>query len=206
MIKQVLFTISGFVPLLFLISGDTTLLIYSLFVLIYFLRSKISPLIQSIPIPTPLLLFFLIFGLGIISEWLVWLSVHLSGNPDPEINPNLFLHLKSIYGFYVVKAISWTVILQFFRFSLLQVFITQSIFGIFIEQQGRVLLQALANPAGLIWLPYVALVYSSYVTAAFVLVEGKLNMLPKWDHWVKYPLIWLLIFLLLVLATLLFGG
>ena len=116
--RRVIFAISGFIPLIFLISGDTTLLIYSLFVLIYFLRSKISPLIQSIPIPISILLFLLIFGLGIVSEWLVWLSVTLSGNPDPEINPNLILHLKGIGGFYVVKAIAWTVILQFFRFSI----------------------------------------------------------------------------------------
>ncbi|GEM_PF-4409238 len=192
MMKRFALAISGLIPLLFLLNNDPTLLIYSIFVLVYFLKPLIQPFARRIPFTT-LLLFILIFFLGILSEYFVWLSVRLSGVPTPEINPDLFLHLRGIYLFYIAKSVAWVLVLHLFRFSLPQVFITQGIFGILIEQQGAVLLAALANPLGIIWFPYVALVYGSYVATGFMLVEGRLNEKPKSEHWIKYPVALLII-------------
>lgn len=204
-IFKILFALSGVLPVLFFIlpPHDPSLLIYSIFVLIYFSHHQLRPLIQAIKLPALLKFFILAIIFGLLTEALSWTSTLLSNPTNPDFTPHLALHLKYLSGFYIVKALAWVIILRFFKFSLKQVFITAGIFGIAIEQQGAILLTGLASfPLGIIWWIYTGPIYACVISIAYLLTESELHRPNLVDRRFKYPVALLTIFLVIVIFSL----
>jgi hypothetical protein len=155
---KILFAASGVLPLvLAVIQRETTLLIYSLFVALYFVSSRrISKFnVGKIIIATLLA--------GFAAEILSWASNYIASSRDPHpLSPQLLSDLFIAIGYYAGWAIAWMIMAARYRFGLAQVFVTTGIMGIIVEQQGNVFREiisnALVNPAG------------SYLLAFFVFV------------------------------------
>ncbi|MCL5098853.1 MAG: hypothetical protein M1608_15235, partial [Candidatus Omnitrophica bacterium] len=102
-IFKLLFAVSGLIPLLGLFSSPpiTTLLIYTFFVLVYFLKPYLK--ITSLKIPgTPFLKYALLIVLfGLVVECLAWYENYLARNPNPALlHPQLIPDLLLAIGFY----------------------------------------------------------------------------------------------------------
>lgn len=207
----ILLALSGFIPLLLLLRKDPTLLIYSLFVLSYFLRDKFVSRTNKIILPKSLKFFVLVSFSAFIVEIFAWLESYLNRNPNPPLlHPQLFADLISAVGFYGSWVIAWLVLMKFFKYSLKEVFVIQGLYGIFIEQQGAVFLQGLTNPLGVIWWVYVFLVYGSVIGIAYLPVRDEFFQEERSNHWIKYPLAFVFIFISTLVVstvwTILVGG
>ncbi|MDX1992101.1 MAG: hypothetical protein SF029_06915 [bacterium] len=193
-----LLALTALIPLLGVLSQppDVNLLIYSLFVLVYLARERLQPFIAGIPLSPLFKLFILIYVGGLLSESLVWWSNTASGDiHQTGFYTDYGTHITSYFGFYLVVALIWTVVLRFFRFTILQVFLTAGVlFGVVIEQRGAILLAGLASmPAGLVLWLYVALVYGSYPALAYTLVYPEFEVYARRETVLKYPLVILLL-------------
>jgi hypothetical protein len=192
-----LFALSGLIPLLPLLNPqpDPTLLIYTLFVLTYFITDGgAGARYQDIRAAT-WSFGLAVVGAGLLLECLAWSSNFLKCNPQPALmHPQLLPDLALGLAFYGGWAIAWLVMLRYFSFSLRQVFCTQAAFGVLIEQRGAIFLGGLVTmPLGLaLWL-YVFVVYGSIAGIAYLLFGGPLFDETRRDRWWKYPLAWLLI-------------
>lgn len=125
--RKVFFAFSGLFPLLFLLGSppDTTLLIYSLFVLAYFLRDPIVNFVRCISIPALVKFILLVLTAGLITEFFAWLGEYLARSPEPVLlHPQLIPDLILGFAFYLAVAIAWSLVLRFYRFSLFQIFVT----------------------------------------------------------------------------------
>ena len=206
--KKALFILSAFVPVVVFISGmGAVLMWYSLFVLLYFLRERIAPVVKRIPLPTFPLLFLMIWVLGMATEATFWSDMFVIGVGDTGLDqgrsPNLWTHLYLYLGLYGSIALAWTLMLWWFRFTLPQVFITQGVAGFTVEQQFAIVIAALANPLTVIWFPYLAAIYSPFVAIPFMLLQERIGARQRLDHWIKYPLaLFLQIFILSLLTIL----
>lgn len=185
-IFQILFALSGIIPLL---GGINPLLTYSFFVLGFFLRSRLIPIVKAIPFSPSLkfvglTIFISLFTLELFS----WVSEYLEGNEEVALlHPQLIPDMLLAFGFYSGIALAWFVLLRFFRFSLLQVFMTQGIYGVVIEQDGALFLQGLTSmPAGFYWWLYVALGYASPLAIAYMLTQNSDGNQQKRSHWIKF--------------------
>ena len=176
------------------------LLIYSLFVGITFSRLRLAANIQRIRLNPAIKFVMLVIVAGMMAEFLAWSSSYLERNPNPALfHPQLVYDLLIGIGFYAGNGIAWALILSRYRFSLAQVFATQGVFGVFIEQNGAVFRQGLAAfPLGMIFWVYVFLVYGSFIAMAYAITQGELNQAVQRSGWLKYPLalalVWLLTF------------
>jgi hypothetical protein len=155
---RILLAASGGLPLaIALIQRDTTLLIYSLFVVLYFVSNRwtIKFSVGKIIIATLLA--------GFAAETFSWTSSYIANSENPNLlSPQLLSDLFLATGYYLGWAIAWIIMAARYRFGLAQVFVVTGIMGIFVEQRGNVLRQiissALVNPA------------ESYLLAFFVFV------------------------------------
>jgi hypothetical protein len=192
-----LFALSGLIPLLPLLNPqpDPTLLIYSLFVLMYLISRAGAGARQPDTHAATWPFGLAIVGAGLLLECLAWSSNFLKCAPQPALmHPQLLPDLALGLAFYGGWAIAWLVLLRYFSFSLRQVFCTQAAFGVLVEQRGAIFLGGLVTmPLGLaLWL-YVFVVYGSIAGIAYLLFGERLRDEARRDRWWKYPLAWLLI-------------
>lgn len=191
-----LFGLSGLIPLLGLLGPepDPTLLIYSLFVLLVFLR----PVPEAVPTRGWHARFVLaVLGFGLLLESLSWTSNFVKCEPDPALlHPQLIPDLTLALGFYGAWALAWLILLRFFAFRPGQLFYTQGAFGVLIEQNGMVFLTGLLTlPLGLVFWLYLFVVYGAVIGCA-TRIAGLPDSAGKRNRWWKYPLAWLAVLLL----------
>lgn len=188
--------LSGLFPLLGLLGTppDTTLLIYTSFVLLLWLRPFIVPWIRHIPWPPAVKFIMLGVLSGLLTETLAWIGEFLAHNPEPALlHPQLIPDLILAVGMYAGWTAAWAVITRFYRVSVTAVFLTTGFFGVVVEQDGAMLqasLQIMVDDPleGLFWLIYVFLVYGSFMGIAYLLVEGEFPQPITRLHWLRYPL------------------
>jgi hypothetical protein len=202
---QWLLAISGVLPLFGIIDDPLQVnhLIYTLFVLVYFMRGQFARLIDRLPFP-PLLIFAIVcFSGGLLSETLVWISntaAEMEGFGFYDAYP---AHITHYIGFYTVVAAAWALTLRRWSFTIAQVFFTAGVFGILIEQRGVIFLSFFQNPLlGLLnWL-YVLPIYGSYPALAYALIVHRRWPIPKRDTRWKYAAAVAFLFGLIVLVSL----
>lgn len=207
--KTLLFALSGIIPLFGGIGNPT--LGHSVVVLFYFLRSRVTSVIEKIPLhaQVKLGLLIMIFSLGIL-ESLSWLGEYLAKSHNPALfHPQLIPDLLATSGFYFGHVIAWLILLRFFKFSLPQVFITQGLYGVLAEGNGAIFMQGLTTfPLG-IWLwVFVFFAYAPAVGTAYLLTENQLkqSLNPQRNSWIKYPLTIILMYILAVGITFTWGA
>jgi hypothetical protein len=140
-----------------------------------------------------------------ILEISAWLDNFIKNEPEPALfHPQLIPDLIISVGVYSAWWLAWWLILHRYRFTALQVFITTGLYGILIEQQGKIFLAGLAAfPLGIaLWL-FVAVAYGSTMALAFCLAGARFTALN--ESKVKYPAAWLLLLALTLATSLLWG-
>jgi hypothetical protein len=185
--------LSGVLALALVGLNMTVLLPYAVLVLAYFrgwrLPQVASPAVQ------------LLLSMSLCSfllEFCAWLGSYIDNDPDPKLlHPQLLPDLILAIGFYLSWWLTWWLALRTFHFTALEVFVTGGMYGVLIEQQGAVFLAGLKSfPAGLaIWL-LVFVAYGSTMALAAYLVRGSFQ--SNRDHWLKYPLAWVGLFVSIV--------
>ena len=134
---------------------------------------------------------------GLLLESGAWAHNLMLGTPEPALfHPQLFADLLIGFGFYVGWWLAWWLLARRFRFTVREVFLVTALYGVLIEQQGRVFLAGLATlPLGaLLWL-LVALAYGSTMALAGTWAGDPWPPPPgapprRW----KYPLAWIALF------------
>ncbi len=142
---KILFAFSGVLVLLACINSPV-LLPYPLLVLAY-LRGWRLP-VSGVPWQRLLLCTFVL-------EITAWLDNYLRNDPSPALlHPQLIPDLIYSVGVYAAWWLTWWWVLRRYRFTTLQVFLTTGLYGVILEQQGKIFLAGLAAmPAGLLlWL------------------------------------------------------
>ena len=196
---KILFTFSG-VLVLFACITSPVLLPYPLFVLAY-LRGWHFPRIGTPPVrfllSTLLCTFVLEFG--------AWLDNFIRNSSEPALfHPQLIPDLIIGVGIYFTWWLTWWLMRRRYHFTTRQVFITTGLYGILIEQQGKIFLAGLAAlPMGFIIWAFVALAYGSTMALAYFLVRDSFT--AERDHWLKFPLAWVLLFVLTFITSIVWG-
>lgn len=197
--RKRLFALSGVLVLLVCINSPA-LLPYPLFVLTY-LRGWRLP-VKGVPWQRLLLATALC---TLVLEASSWLDNFIRNDPAPALfNPQLIPDLILGVGVYAAWWLTWGLVLRRFHFTARQVFLTTGLYGILIEQQGKIFLAGLsAMPVGLILWAYVALAYGSTMALAFFLVRDSFTA-ERDTRW-KYPLAWLALYLLTFVTSFIWG-
>lgn len=177
-VKIPLFILSALVPIpsLFKTPADPLLPIYSIFVLVFIIRKKLhSKVGRELNFPLKFALAVVIVGL--IAESLAWSVNFLARSENPGLfHPQLVYDLIIGLAMYTAWAIVWFFWSKRYQISLVQVFITQGLFGVFLEQRGVIFLQGLFNmPTGLLLWADVFLIYGSIPALAYLLSNGPLE-------------------------------
>jgi hypothetical protein len=165
-----------------------TPLIYSLVVLGWFLARPLGFARAADPRWAAPVFFLLMLASGSLAEILAWSDnlLRCAENPEllhPQLGPDLILGI----GFYGSWAIAWLVVARFYSFTSQQMFITQGVYGIVVEQQGAILLKGLAAmPLGLALWAFVFVLYGSIAALPRIVTEPWPGH-PRRDRWVKYP-------------------
>ena len=219
--KNALLVVSGLVPLLGLLSRppDTMLLIYSVFVVGFLFRGKLTAFLERLPGHASLHLFILFLLSGSLTEVLAWISNYLKEAPEPALfHPQLIPDLILGMGFYGGWAIAWLLAMHWFRFALFEAFVVTGFQGIFFEQLGAVFVEMLSvfasNPLLSILLGvYVFAVHGSVTGLAFAPLASRFDEPTKSRHWGRFPVVIALMVCLAFMGTwlisicaLLFGG
>ncbi len=197
--RKIIFALSGLLVLLGSFDSPA-LLPYPLFVLAYLRGWRLSqvgrPAVQ-------LLLSTLLSTL--ILEFSAWLNEFVKNPPQPALfHPQLFPDLLISLGFYAGWWLTWWLVLRRYRFTAVQVFITTGLYGVLIEQQGKIFLAGWQTlPTGIILWLFVLVVYGSTMALAFWLVRDAFTATR--DHRVKYVLAWLGLFVFSIFTSLVWG-
>lgn len=191
---------AGLFPLLGLLSRppDTMLLIFSIFVLVCFVRDSVAKGLQVVSgrIEIQLLVLFLVSG--VMTEFLAWLNNYLKEAEEPALfHPQLIPDLIIGVGFYGGWALAWGITLRWFRFRVVEAFLVTGFQGIFFEQLGAVFRVMMAefesNPLlALILGFYVFVVHGSIVGLALSPLVRRLADGNRSRHWIRFPLVILL--------------
>ena len=192
--KTALLVVSGLVPLLGLFSRppDTMLLIYTIYVVIFLFRRKLTRFLEHLPGHTSLYLFILFLLSGSLTETLAWTNNFLKEAQEPALfHPQLIPDLIVGIGFYGGWAIAWLIAFRWFRFTLFEVFVVTGFQGIFFEQLGVVFLEMLrvfaSNPLQSILLGvYVFAVHGSAAGLALAALIDRFDLSHKSRHWVRF--------------------
>jgi hypothetical protein len=195
---QILFALSAVVPLL---SGrPQPLWMYTLFVLAYFLRHRLT-----IARVTFACFFFAMFISTLLLEILAWLDNYFSAAPDPILFHNqLFPDLLIAVGFYLSWTLAWWLVLRRYRFGVREVFLVNGLYGVLIENQGVALLAGLqALPLGAVLWLYVLVAYGA--TAALAFLPFREAFSTERATPLKYPLAWALLFIFSFGISILWG-
>ena len=170
---------------------DPMLLIYSIFVVAWFGRSRVAAVMRRVPLPRWAHALLAMLLVGALTETLAWLANFLARDPQPALlHPQLAYDLLLSPGIYGAWALAWMAAGHRYAYTLSHVFILQGIFGVFIEQQGAVFLQGIATlPAGaLLWL-YVFVVYGSAMGLAVLVWPPGLLAEDRRRGWLRFPLV-----------------
>lgn len=215
--------VTGLIPLLFLL-GDppqTMPLIYTSFVIIYFLREPIARAVTAMP-GHPLLK---LIPLGIISGWLVevfaWGNNRLAEAVEPVLfHPQLIPDLLLSIGVYTGWMLTWIAAFYFLRIGFRAAWLTMGFFGIFMENRGAValaiweLLPTAPHMAALFAI-YVFAVYGSWLGIAVVTVKDIIPIVSDDpQHWsykkalryLRYPIVLFVLFFMGMICADLFGS
>lgn len=126
----------------------------------------------------------------LVLETGAWAHNFIRDAADPALfHPQLLPDLLMAAGFYAGWWLAWWWLLRRWRFTTGEVFTIAALYGVFIEQQGRIFLLGLQTlPTGaLLWL-FVALAYGSTMALAHVWAGGQTaeNAARPHGRW-KYP-------------------
>lgn len=193
-----------------------------------FIASAVLVLIGSIN--SPVLLIYPIFVLAVVKQWQLptfssvalqffivtilctmflestaWLDNYLKNPAVPLIfHPQLFPDLLISLGMYIAWWLTWFLILNYYHFTYKEVFITTALYGILIEQKGKVFFEGLNTfPIGiLLWL-FVALAYGSTISLAFYLMRHRFNATN--NKWYKYLVAFVGLFICTIVIFYLWG-
>ena len=182
---RILFGVSGVLVLLGCIDLPV-LLPYPLFVLAYFRGWRLP--IKGAPV---MRLLVSTLACTLTLEFGAWLDSYLKNSPEPALfHPQLIPDLTLAAGFYAAWWLTWWLMLRRYHFTAAQVFITTGLYGVLIEQEGKVFLAGLQNmPLGLLLFLFVFVAYGSTMALAFWLVRDDFTSAR--EHWLKYILAWL---------------
>lgn len=184
--------LSALLPLPGLLAAphDTMLPIYSLFVAAIFLRQPIEATVARVRLPRSLAFGLLVLASGLLAETLAWTSSYLAQAPEPALlHPQLAYDLLLSPVVYGGWALAWLLLMRRWRFSLVEVFTIQGLYGILLEQQGAVLRQGLASlPWGIVMWAYVFLVYGSAIGLAYLPFERAFTGEPQRRGWPRLPI------------------
>ena len=196
---KTLFALSGALVLLVCI-GSPVLLPYPLLVWAYLRGWRL--LVSGAPWWRLLLATLLC---TLVLESSAWLDNYIRNNPEPALfHPQLIPDLIFGIGVYAAWWLTWWLVLRRYRFTTLQVFLTTGLYGIIIEQQGKIFLTGLAAlPAGLLLWLFVAVAYGSTMALATFLVRDSFTA-ERDSRW-KYPLAWAALFVLTLVISLAWG-
>ena len=190
-VGRILFIASGVIPFLSLCGAppDTMLLIYSVFVIAWVVRGR-AQAPGSGPRQRVSLRYLLSMVLvGFLTEIFAWTSNYLGRAEEPALlHPQLLYDLVLSPGIYAAWAVGWILLTKRWRFSVAETFLLQGVYGVFVEQQGAILLQGLrALPLGVVLWLYVFVVYGSAAGIAYLPYENDLHTSgSKASNW-KYP-------------------
>ncbi|HLG76500.1 MAG TPA: hypothetical protein VKX46_08795, partial [Ktedonobacteraceae bacterium] len=128
------------------------------------------------------------------TECLAWLGSYLKHVKNPALlHPQLIPDLILAVGFYGGWAVVWLLVLRRWRFTLGQVFILTGLLGIFVEQNGAVIVEiiaSLANPLiAAILVLYVFTVYGSIMGLPYLCAENILPCAEKRAGWIQYLIV-----------------
>lgn len=197
--RTLLFALSGALVLLACI-GAPVLLPYPLLVLAV-LRGWRLPRIggagTSLLLSTLLATFVLETG--------AWGHNYLRDAPQPALfHPQLIPDLIIALGVYAAWWLTWWWMLRKYRFTTPQVFLTTGLYGVLIEQQGKIFIAGLSTmPTGVLLWAFVALAYGSTMALATFLVRDRFD--ARRDGRWKLPLTWLLLFAMTFATSIVWG-
>lgn len=197
--RKAIFALSGVLVLLGSFYSPA-LLPYPLFVLAYLCGWRLprigTPAIQ-------LLVSTLMCAM--ILESSSWLNEYVKNVPQPALlHPQLFPDLLISLGFYAAWWLTWWLALRYYHFTTAQVFVTTGLYGVLIEQQGRIFLAGLQIlPAGLLFWLFLFVAYGSTMALAFWLVRDSFTATR--DHRAKYALVWIGLFVFTFATSIVWG-
>lgn len=197
-IITIILIILALLPIMASMDGQFTLLIFSIFVLIWLIAPKLKPIIKKIPLP--LFVKFLFFGIifALITEYLVFLDsgIGISGESG-LFSQNLLFNLILAMGIYVSLILIWYFLLKKYKFNLIGIFFSAAIWGVVIEQDFAVLLSF-----NLLAYLYIFTVYGSFVSIPFMLTSDDFNKIPRKENKVKYVVAFFTQFIAYIIGTL----
>lgn len=208
--RRLVLAMSALLPLTGLLTSppDTMLAIYSLFVVAVFARRPIEALAARVRVPRALAFAALVLVCGLLTETLAWTSSYLARAPEPALlHPQLAYDLLLSPVVYGGWALAWPLLMRRWRFSLVEVFTIQGIYGVLLEQQGAVLRQGLASlPWGVVMWAYVFLVYGSAVGLAYLPFERAYASEDRRRGWTRLPAALALTLLATIVSSLAWAG
>jgi hypothetical protein len=211
-VVRILLALTALVPVLAVFGGTTVMLIYTLFVVILlFLRHPLSRAAIAMPLPLAIKFTALTILCGWIVELGAWYENYGRRAPNPALlHPQLIPDLILAIGLYGGGALAWLLVLRRWRFSLLEVFVTVGLLGIFVEQTGVVIVaiaQSLTvNPlASLLLAAFVFVVYGPVIAIPYMLLEPQFAGRATRSGWLKFPAVALLMVILAVTLTAVVG-
>lgn len=195
----ILFAISGVLVLLASI-GSPVLLPYPLLVVVV-LRGWRLPRFAS---PAPRLAVTTALAC-LVLETGAWYDNFKRDAAEPALfHPQLLPDLIISVGVYSAWWLVWWRMLRTFRFSIAQVFLATGLYGVLIEQQGKIFLTGLSMmPAGLLLWLFVFTAYGSTMALAVFLVRDDLEATRA--PWWRLPLTWALLLIGTIAISLTWG-
>lgn len=191
---------SGAVPLLVaVIQGDTTLLVYPVFLVVYLAVPRFRRPGQHQSPGWPVVVISVIAS-GWTAEVMAWTSNYVADASRPALlSPQLLSDLFLAVGFYGGWAVAWILVLRRYRFSLTEVFAVTGVMGVFVEQNGSVAASILG---GLRADPLTSVILAVYVFTVYGSIMGTASLLARFDTrssvqsggWLKYPAVVVLMF------------
>ena len=141
----------------------------------------------------------------LVLETGAWADNFLRDAPEPALfHPQLVPDLMIAVGVYAAWWLSWWWMLRRYCFTTAQVFMTTGLYGVLIEQQGKIFVAGLlAMPTGLLLWAFVALAYGSTMALATFLVRDRFDA-QRDSRW-KLPLTWLLLFVMTFSTSFVWG-
>jgi hypothetical protein len=211
-VASILLFLTALIPVLAIFGGTSVLLIYTLFVVILlFLRRPLSRAAVAIPLPLPVKFIALTILCGWIVELGAWYENYGRRAPNPALlHPQLIPDLILAIGLYGGGALAWLLVLRRWRFSLLEMFLTVGLLGIFVEQTGAALV-AIAQSlfvnslASLFLAGFVFVVYGPVIAIPYMLLEPQFAGRAVRSGWLKFPAVALLMMIFAVTLTAVVG-
>jgi hypothetical protein len=214
-----LFYASGLIPLLSLFENPpNVILMYSLYVLAYSQRQHLQMRYSAPRLAVVLLLCCLCL------EMLAWWNAYARNEANPNLfHPQLIPDLILSIGVYGAWVLGWMWLSRTFPFSLREGFWLHGLYGILIENFGRVLIAGVVTfPLGIVLWLYVLVAYGSTVALALLFFSedkpaltpptsrigfyNRLVVLGRRSRWAKWVLTFALVYVGTHLFSLLWGA